>query len=268
LPPNFESRPVTEALESRKRRKLSEEESERLVVQYAPLVKAIAQSLLRKLPPSVQLDELMQDGYIGLMGALLHATMENAGGQFQSYLSQRVRGAMLDGLRENDPGTRKVRREMRRVEQAIHALGHELGRSPSETEVATRLEMPLENYQQLLQQAHGYSLFSLDDFEDIDDSKHFIDWCASTNSDPLAALERKVLQRQLLMAISELAEREADILSAYYVQGLTMRHIGTALDISEGRVSQLHAQAIAKLRAVVIGNEEKSRLLTPRWRAA
>lgn len=248
-------------------RRLSEAECERLVTQYAPLVKGIAQSLLRRLPPAVQLDDLMQDGYIGLLGALLQATRIGAGGQFHSYLAQRVRGAMLDGLRDSDPATRAVRREMRRVEAAIQRLAHELGRLPGEGEVAAALGLALADYQSLLQEAHGYALFFLEDFDGDDPDRSYLDWCASTNSDPLAMLERKALQRTLLMAISELSEREQHVLNAYYIEGLTMRLVGEQLGVSEGRVSQLHAQAIAKLRAAVVAGEG-TRLLVPRWRAA
>lgn len=254
--------------EAEKRRRLSDQECERLVTEHTPLVSAIARSLLRKLPPNVELDDLIQDGFVGLMVAIIQSTTVNAGRHYQVYISQRIKGAMLDGLRENDPATRHVRREMRRVEQAIHQLSHRLGRAPHEEEVAIALEMPLAAYQHLLQQADGYMLFSLEDFDDIDPGKDFLAWCATTSSSPLAALERKVVQRTLLLAISDLNEREEDVMKRYYVEGLNMRTIGAQLGITESRVSQIHAQAIAKLRAAVLGDEAKPSLLAPRWRAA
>lgn len=249
------------------RRRLTESESDRLITEHAPLVKAIAQSLLRRLPASVALDDLMQDGFIGLLGALLHATQEKAAGQFQKYLSQRVRGAMLDGLRQNDPGSRSVRREMRRVEMAIHELSHTLGRSPREEEVAAALDMPLAAYQKLLQEADGYTVFSLEDFNGGDASVNFLDWCATTKSDPVAALERRALQRNLLIAISDLTPREEEVMILLYVGDLTMRSIGEKIELTEGRVSQIHSQAIAKLRAAVIGADDSPSLLAPRRRA-
>ena len=253
-------------IEIKKRRKLTETESERLITEHAPLVKAIAQSLLRKLPPSVELDDLVQDGYIGLLGAILQTTKERAGGQFLKYISQRVRGAMLDGLRENDPGSRSVRRAMRRVEHAIHELGNKLGRSPNEEEVALSLAMPLADYQRLLQEAHGYTLFSIEDFDDRDSTENFLEWCLITQSDPVAALERRALQRKLLIAISDLSAREEEVMTLLYVSNLTMRSIGARFDLSEGRISQIHSQAIAKLRAAVIGVEDRPSLLAPRRR--
>lgn len=250
------------------RRRLTEAECEALVAEYTPLVSAIARSLMRRLPPNIEADDLIQDGYIGLLVAVIQSTTSQAGRHYQSYLTQRIRGAMLDGLREADPASRKVRREMRRVESAIHRLSHRLGRMPAEGEVAVELEMPLETYQALLQEANGYTLFSLEDFDDADPDKDFIDWCATTNSNPLAALERRVVQRSLLLAISDLGEREEAVMKAYYVEGRTMREIGVALGITESRVSQIHTQAIAKLRAAVLGDEGKPSPLKPRWRIA
>jgi RNA polymerase sigma factor for flagellar operon FliA len=250
------------------RRKLSREESERLINEHAPLVAAIARSLLRKLPSNVLADDLMQDGFLGLMAAIIQSTTHQAGKCFHSYLSQRIRGAMLDGLRENDPGSRRVRREMRRVECAIHQLGHQLGRAPLESEVAAKLALPLAAYQHLLQEAEGYTLFSLDDFDDRDPEKDFIAWCATTQSSPLAALERRSVQRTLLLAISDLGEREEEVMKRYYVDGLGMKAIGVRLGITESRVSQIHAQAIAKLRAAVLGDETAPSPLAPRWRTA
>ena len=254
--------------ELRPRRKLTESESERLITAHAPLVKAIAQSLLRKLPANVALDDLLQDGYIGLLGALLQATKERAGDQFQRYLSLRVRGAMLDGLRLNDPGSRMVRRAMRRVEHAIHELGHSLGRSPSEEEVAQALAIQLTDYQRLLQEAHGYTVLCIDDFDDGESTGNFFEWCVTTRSDPVAALQRRALQRKLLIAISDLTARENEVMTLLYVHDLTMGGIGERLGLSDGRISQIHTQAIAKLRAAVIGMDERPSLLAPRRRPA
>jgi RNA polymerase sigma factor FliA len=248
--------------------RLSEAECERLIAQHTPLVSAIARSLLRRLPPHIEADDLMQDGFVGLLVAVLQATTAHAGHHYHSYLAQRIRGAMLDGLRENDPASRSVRRRMREVEVAIHRLGHRLGRLPHEGEVAEALDMPLADYQHLLQQADGYTLFSLEDFDDANADRDFMEWCAATNSNPLAALERKVVQRTLLRALSSLGEREEAVMKAYYVDGLNMREIGARLQITESRVSQIHTQAIARLRAAVLGDEACPSPLAPRWRVS
>ncbi len=247
---------------------LSSDECEQLLERYGPLVRSVALALVRKLPASVELDDLMQEGYIGLLSALLQATHQDAQGQFRSYLAQRVRGAMIDSLRRLDPGSRSVRLEMRRVEGAISELCHALGRQPSEGEVALKLGMPLLEYQSLLQQAHDYMLLSLEDFGGDGDGTtggNFIDWCAATGSDPLAALQRRSLQRRLLQAISMLGERENAVLTAYYVEEMNMVDIGLRLGITESRVSQIRSQAIARLRAAVL---DESQPIKPRWRLA
>lgn len=250
------------------RKRLSDAECERLITQYTPLVSAIARSLLRRLPPNVEADDLIQDGMVGLLVAIIQSTASQAGKSYNAYLSQRIRGAMLDGLRENDPGSRKVRQEMRRVEVAITQLCHQLGRMPHEGEVAEALGMALDAYQALLQQADGYALFSLEDFDEVQQERDFISWCARTNANPVAALERKIVQRTLLLALSELTEREEAVMQAYYGDDRTMREIGAILGVTEGRVSQIHTQAIAKLRAAVLGDDTCASLLKPRWRAA
>ena len=196
---------------------------------------------------------------------MLHSTRTNADGQYRHYLAQRVRGAMLDGLRENDPASRRGRKMMRDVEEAIRKLSHEKGELPGEGEVAKAMGLSLQDYQHMLQEAHGYTLLSLEDFgEASTDERDFLEWCAHTNSDPFAAL-----QRSLLVAISELSEREDMVMASYYVEGLTMRGIAEKLGLTEGRISQIHTQAIAKLRATVMQPSEKgATLLSPRWRSA
>lgn len=248
--------------------KLTEAEAERLIARYTPLVQSIAKTLLKRMPANVDGDDLLQDGYVGLMVAILQAAKVGAGAQFDSYLSQRVRGAMIDGLRRTDPASAGVRHNMRRVESAIHELGQRFGRMPTELEVADFMSMPLSAYQSLLASAHGYTLLSLEDFDDTDSDsdRNFIDWCANTNSDPLAALQRKALRRTLLMAISDLSSQEEQVMISYYVHEMKMKEVGSLLRVTEGRVSQIHAQAIAKLRAALLNDKNRQPLLAPRWR--
>lgn len=236
------------------------------MAEHTPLVSAIARSLLRKLPASVELDDLLQDGFVGLLVAVIQATTVQAGKRYEAYLTQRIRGAMLDGLRRNDPGSRKVRQQMRQVEIAISQLSQRLGRMPLESEVAAAMAMTLRDYQLLLQEADGYTLLSLEDFTDAEAEQDFVEWCASTNSNPLAVLERKAVQRALLQAISTLSEREEQLMNLYYIENKTMQQIAAVLTVTEGRVSQIHTQIIAKLRAVVLGDSAQASLLQPRWR--
>ena len=135
---------------------------EQQVQHFAPLVKRIAYHLMSRLPSSVQVDDLIQNGMLGLLDAM-DRFEAGLGAQFETYATQRVRGAMLDGLRENDWLPRSLRREMRRIEAAIHQLEQECGRAPSEKELADSLGMPLAEYQKMLQDARGHQLIYLED---------------------------------------------------------------------------------------------------------
>ena len=246
------------------KRKLNSSEVRRLVDRLTPLVKRIARRLMRTLPPSVEADDLVQDGMVGLMGALLRSTRETTGQEFDSYVSQCVRGAMLDGLRANDQATRRVRRDMRQVEVVIQRLGHQLGRQPTEGEVSVALGMSISDYQKLLQEVYGYSLVSLDDLVDHGDSEEYLAYCATNNLSPVGALERSGFQGVLIAAIRELSKQEKLVMTHYYESGRNMKEIGARLGLTEGRISQIHAQAIARLRAAVLGGEVRTTLLAPR----
>ena len=246
------------------KRDLSNPEVRRLVDRLTPLVKRIARRLMRTLPASVEADDLVQDGMIGLMGAILRSTRETTGHEFDSYVSQCVRGAMLDGLRANDLASRRVRRDMRQVEVVMQRLGHQLGRQPSEGEVSAALGMSISDYQKLLQEVYGYTLVSLDDLVDHGDSEEYLAYCANNNLSPVGALERSGFQGVLIEAIRALPKQEKLVMTHYYEAGQNMREIGAKLGLTEGRISQIHAQAIARLRAAVLGGEVRNTLLAPR----
>ncbi len=227
-------------------------EKERLVNQYAPLVKRIAYHLMAKLPASVMVDDLVQNGMLGLLDALGRFE-EGTGAQFETYAVQRIRGAMLDGLRENDWMPRGIRKEMRRVETVLQKLEHENGRQPSEGELATALDMPLAEYQKLLQEARGHQLVYLEDLSGADDD--YLDYhAAGVSPDPLAILEESSMRGALVMAIAQLPEREKLMMALYYEQDLNLREIGEVMGVTESRICQLHTQAVARLRVAVIGD--------------
>ncbi|HEY6896970.1 MAG TPA: RNA polymerase sigma factor FliA [Rhodocyclaceae bacterium] len=228
-------------------------EREQLVRQYAPLVKRIAYHLMAKLPASVQLEDLIQNGMIGLLDALGRYE-EGLGAQFETYAVQRIRGAMLDGLRENDWLPRGVRREMRRVEVVIQRLEHENGRPPTEKELAGALDMSLEDYQKLLQEARGHQLVYLEDMSDGDGDDFLEHHAAGSSPDPLALLEDANMRAALVRAIAALPEREKLMMALYYEQDLNLREIGEVMGVTESRVCQLHSQAIARLRAAMSGD--------------
>jgi RNA polymerase sigma factor for flagellar operon FliA len=226
---------------------------EQLVTQYAPLVKRIAYHLMAKLPASVDVDDLVQNGMLGLLDALGRYE-EGLGAQFETYAVQRIRGAMLDGLRENDWLPRGVRREMRRVEAAIRQLEYEKGRPPSEKELAEALGMALAEYQKLLLEARGHQLVYLEDLTD-GSGDDYLERNASGLSvqGPLEVLEEASVRSELVRAIDALPEREKMMMALYYEQDLNLREIGEVLGVTESRVCQLHSQAIARLRSAVVG---------------
>ena len=228
---------------------------EQLVSKYAPLVKRIAFHLMARLPASVEVDDLVQNGMIGLLDAIGRYE-EGLGAQFETYAVQRIRGAMLDGLRDNDWLPRGARREMRRVEAAIHKLEHENGRQPSESELAKALEMNLADYQKLLLEARGHQLVYLEDLTDGQGDDYLERHGAIAGFDPLALLEEEGTRIALVNAIEALPEREKMMMALYYEQDLNLREIGEVLGVTESRVCQLHTQAIARLRVAVAGNDE------------
>ena len=221
---------------------------DQLVKHYAPLVKRIAYHLMAKLPASVQVEDIIQNGMMGLLDAM-NRYEEGLGAQFETYAVQRIRGAMLDGLRENDWLPRSLRRDMRRIEQAVHALEQRHGRAPSERELADSLGMGLPEYQKMLQEARGYQLVYFEDFSD-DDSDDYLDrHCAADELDPLEHLLEQNMRDVLVRAIDDLPEREKLVMGLYYEEDLNLREIGEVLGVSESRVCQLHSQAIARLRS-------------------
>ena len=223
-----------------------------LVEQYAPLVKRIAYHLMVRLPASVQVDDLVQNGMMGLLEAASRFD-DDFGAQFETYAGQRIRGAMLDGLRENDWLPRQLRKDMRRVEVTIQQLEQSNGKPPSERELAAALGMELAEYQRLLMEAKGHQLVYLEDIvgEDGDD---FLDRHVSEHDgNPLSQVESEDNRRVLAAAINELPEREKLVMALYYEQELNLREIGEVLSVTESRVCQLHSQAIARLRAKMVG---------------
>ena len=230
---------------------LSEEHKAGAITEYAPLVKRLAYHLASRLPANVQVEDLIQIGMIGLLEAV-NRYEENLGATFETYASQRIRGAMLDSLRETDWLPRSVRKELRRAEAAIGRLEQVFRRTPTETEIAQELDMPLADYQKLLLDAKGHQLFYLEDFAS-DDGVDFLDRYVteSDSDDPAAILINQSLKASLVDAIMQLPEREQLVMSLYYEEELNLREIGEVLGVSESRVSQLHSQAINRIRAKI-----------------
>jgi RNA polymerase sigma factor FliA len=227
-------------------------DKDHLVTAYAPLVKRIAYQLMVKLPASVEPEDLIQNGMMGLLDAI-NRYEEGLGAQFETYAVQRIRGAMLDGLRENDWLPRSLRRDMRRIEGAIHLLEQQFGRAPSETELAESLGVPLAEYQRMLQDARGHQLVYFEDFTDGEGEDYFERHLGEHESNPLDLLEDADMRSHLVRAIEALPEREKLVMGLYYEEELNLREIGEVLGVTESRVCQLHSQAVARLRSHMLG---------------
>ena len=182
-------------------------DKEQLVVQYAPLVKRIAYHLMAKLPASVQVEDIIQNGMMGLLDAI-NRYEEGLGAQFETYAVQRIRGSMLDGLRENDWLPRSLRRDMRRIEAAVHLLEQQNGRHPTEAELAESLGVPLADYQHMLQEARGYQLVYFEDFSGEGEDDYLERHITLEGNDPLSLLLDSSMRDVLIKAIDDLPERE------------------------------------------------------------
>ena len=222
-------------------------DSDALVRAHLPLVKRIANLMMSRLPASVELDDLIQAGLIGLLAAAERFDAEQ-GAHFETYAAQRVRGAMLDELREADWASRNVRKSARRIELAIHTLQQRLQRPPSELEIAGELNMDIQDYFQLLSETRSAQLVYYEDLSDSD-SEGFLDQLADTLAGgPFDALASDAFRKRLAQAVKELPEREKLLMGMYYEQDMNFKEIGAVLGVSESRVCQLHSQAIARLR--------------------
>lgn len=219
------------------------------VNQYAPLVKRMAHHILARLPPSVQLDDLVQAGLIGLMDAV-NRYEESQGAQFETYATQRIRGAILDELRANDWLPRGLRKSQRDIESAIHKMEHKLGRAPTESEVAKYMKISLEEYQDLLGEARGYQLVYFDDMKDRDSDEDYHErHSADSTYEPLEQVKDARFKQALVKAIDDLPEREKQMMGMYYEQDMNFREIAAVLGVTESRVCQIHSQSIARLRS-------------------
>lgn len=219
-----------------------------LVKQYLPLVKRIAYHLMARLPASVEVDDLIQVGLIGLMDAVERFD-GSQGAQFESYATQRIRGSMLDDLREADWLPRHIRQKSRQIESAIHRLEQRKGRPPSEQEISKEMGIPLNDYQSMLGDVKGNQLLYYEDFSD-DESSNFLErYLIDDASDPLSLLEDDGFRQGLIAAIEDLPEREKNLMGMYYEQDMNLKEIGAVMGVSESRVCQLHSQAVARLRA-------------------
>lgn len=212
-----------------------------LLERHAGLVKRIAYHLAGRLPPSVEVDDLIQAGMIGLLEAAGQYSADR-GASFETYAGIRIRGAMIDALRKLDWAPRSVHRKSRQAAAAIREIESREGREARDAEVATAMGICVEEYHSILQDAAACHLAS---FEEAPEAAEAADRAA----DPLLDIEGDALRGALAGAIAQLPERERLVMSLYYDDELNLKEIGEVLGVSESRVCQIHGQALVRLRS-------------------
>ncbi|MDB2384460.1 RNA polymerase sigma factor FliA [Endozoicomonas sp.] len=216
-----------------------------LIEAHRPLVKRIANHLAARMPASVQIDDLVQSGMIGLLEAAKKYDAEK-GASFETFAGIRVRGAMLDEIRKGDWGPRSVYRNSRRISEAVQSVEAKLGRDARDFEVAAELNVKIGDYYTILSDLRGCRLFS---FEELFDSEESRMQARSGDQGPQADIQEEKFKTALINAIDKLPEREKLVLMLYYNEEMNLKEIGKVLGVSESRVSQIHSQAAVRLRA-------------------
>ena len=226
-------------------------ERDQLIIRYAPWVRFIALRMAAKLPAHIQAEDLISAGIIGLIDALdkFNPAREV---QFKTYAQIRIQGAIKDELRSLDWASRSTRQKVKRLEQAYASLERQLGRPPSSEEVANSMGIKMAAFEEMLDDVRGTSLVSLEELgqgpASEDKSALLEALLTRQDQDPLEMLNLQDLKKALTLAIAELPEKERLVLSLYYFEELTMKEVGRVLDLTESRISQLHTQAVLRLR--------------------
>lgn len=223
------------------------DQTQRLVEQHAPLVKRIALHLMARLPASVQLDDLIQSGMIGLIEA--GKKFEHGkGASFETYAGIRIRGAMLDEIRRGDWTPRSVHRNSRLVSNTIAELEAELGRDVKDIEVAEKLDISIDEYHHMINEVSAGKIIGIEDLG-VTQDVIVADGTDANENQPFEGMASAAFQKALAQTITSLPEREALVLSLYYDDELNLREIGEVLSVSESRVSQIHSQAMLRVKS-------------------
>ncbi|MBY0470315.1 FliA/WhiG family RNA polymerase sigma factor [bacterium] len=225
---------------------------DKLIVEYAPLIKYIAQKIAARLPANIELDDLISSGVIGLMDAIekYDSSRDN---KFKTYAEFRIRGAILDELRAQDWVPRSVREKAKQLERAFSKIEQSKGRQATDEEVCEELGLSQEDYHDMLNQVRSVSLLSYDEILSFSRSDrrtlHGIGESGSKAPTPFNEVNIAGIKRIIAEAIQDLPEKQRLVLSLYYYEDLNLKEIGKVLDVTESRVSQLHTQAILRLKA-------------------
>lgn len=215
---------------------------------YLPLVKRIAYHLKGRLPDSVFVDDLIQSGIIGLIEAMQKFNA-NQGASFETYAGIRIRGSMLDEIRKGDWTPRSVHRKSREVSEAISKVEARFGREARDGEIAGEMGVEIEQYYHILQDTNSVQLLSIDepDHEELSEGR-----MVGKGSTPFGELSENGFQEALVQEISNLPEKEKLVMALYYDEELNLKEIGEVLEVSESRISQIHSQAIKRIRSRMV----------------
>ncbi len=228
------------------------QDPEDLVEAHLPLIRYHAHQLLRRVPDSIELDDLINAGVLGLLDGATRFD-ESKGIQFRTFVSFRVRGAMIDYLRDFDWLPRGLRDNSKGLQRAIRVLEQEHGRPAEEKEIASHLGISLLEYRNRLTELKTLSVVYFDDLPPIGHDDDIFNILESISGDPDAVPDRQIemldFTNNLAQAISKLPEREKILITLYYCEELTMKEVAAILDVTESRISQLHSQMVLRLRA-------------------
>ena len=227
---------------------LTEAERKKLIEEYTPLIRFIAKKISVRLPANIDVNDLVSSGVIGLMDAIekYDPTRDN---KFKTYAEFRIRGSILDELRAQDWVPRSVRDKAKMLDRATSNLEAELGRPPTDIEISEHLGLTINEFYNLINQVRPVNVLSIDEVSSFSsvDRQSFLNLLHGEN-DPFAHLNVKSIKKVIKTFIEELPERQRIVLSLYYYEGFNLKKIGNILGVTESRVSQLHAQAIKRLK--------------------
>ena len=252
------SRPVPQSFDARwimheLKIEMSEQEKERIINNSLPFIKYTAYRLSQRIPPQLSISDLISVGITGLLDALQRYDKGRV--KINTFVEHRIKGAILDELRTNDWVPRSIKAKIGQIRKAQRELEKDLGRLPNEEEIAERLSISLDEYYRTIQNASTAVVFSFEDFRDRMHAESDMDVTECIPDPdmktPLELLEQSSDVEELTCAIGQLTDRERLILSLYYWEELTLKEIGRVLNLTEGRICQLHNQALARLKALM-----------------
>ena len=230
---------------------ITTENREEVIIQYSPMIKYVANRIAMRLPPHIEVDDLISVGVLGLMDAISKYD-SSRGAKFKTYAEFRVRGAILDELRSMDWVPRSIRQKASQVDKVVQGLQAKLRRTPEDEEVAQEMGLSLDQFHETLNETKSIPIFSLEDLgiaKESGDQQSLLDCLAGkADADPQTQVRLVELKEIIAKAIDALPEKERLMVSLYYYEELTMKEIGAVLDITESRVSQIHSKAVYRLR--------------------